>query len=166
MGIAHRIVVYSDCGGNRYGLYSTASPVAQAALGQMDAWLRALAADETDDLLIEKVVRAKPADLVDACWSRGEEPAKIAEPQVRGSGRCAELFPSAPAPREVAGGPVGSDILKCQLAPIDPADYEVAFTSDEQARLERIFATGVCDWSQPGVEQIAPIGTWLRFNAT
>ena len=151
---------------NRYGLYSTASPVAQAALGQMDAWLTALAADKSGDPVIEQVVRAKPADLVDACWSRGEEPAKIAEPQVRGSGRCEELFPSAPAPREVAGGPVGGDILKCQLTPIDPADYGVTFTTDEQAQLEQIFATGVCDWSQPGVEQTAPLGTWLRFAST
>ena len=61
---------------NRYGLYSTASPVAQAALGQMDAWLTALAADKSGDPVIEQVVRAKPADLVDACWSRGEEPAE------------------------------------------------------------------------------------------
>ena len=151
---------------NRYGLYSTASPVVQEALGQMDAWLSALAADGSDDPVIEKVVRAKPADLVDACWSRGEESAKIAEPQVRGSGRCEELYPSAPAPREVAGGPVGSDILKCQLTPIDVADYEVTFTAVEQARLKRIFATGVCDWSQPGVEQTEPIGTWLRFDTT
>ena len=151
---------------SRYGLYSTASPVVQAALSRMDAWLTALAADESGDPVIEQVVRAKPADLVDACWSRGEESTKIAEPQVRGSGRCEELFPSAPAPREVAGGSVGSDILKCQLTPIDPADYGVTFTTDEQARLERIFATGVCDWSRPGVEQTEPIGTWLRFNPT
>ena len=151
---------------NRHGLYSTASPVAQAALGQMDAWLTALAEDETGDPRIEQVVRAKPADLVDACWSRGEEAAKIAEPQVRGSGRCEDLYPSAPAPREVAGGPVGSDILKCQLAPIDWADYDATFTADELARLNRIFATGVCDWSRPGVEQTAPIGTWLRFEET
>ncbi len=151
---------------NRYGLYSTASPVAQAALGQMDAWLTALAKDESGDPRIDRVVRAKPADLVDACWSRGEQPAKIAEPQVRGSGRCEELFPSAPAPREVAGGPLASDILKCQLRPVDLADYGVTFTPDEQARLERLFASGVCDWSQPGVEQTPPVGTWLRFDET
>ena len=56
------------------------------------------------------------------------------------------MFASAPAPREVAGGPVGGDILKCQLTPIEPADYGVTYTTDEQAQLERIFATGVCDW--------------------
>ena len=150
----------------RYGLYSTASPVAAAALAQMDAWLVALANDESDAPRIDRVVRAKPADLVDACWTRDDQPAKIAEVQVRGRGRCEELFPSAPAPREVAGGPLASDILKCQLRPIDRADYGVPFTADEQARLDRLFPTGVCDWSRPGVEQTAPVGTWLRFDAT
>ena len=151
---------------NRHGLYSTASPVAQEALRQIDAWLTALASDESGDPAIEKVVRAKPVDLVDACWSRGAKPTKIAESMMRGSGRCEELFPSAPAPREVAGGSIGSDILKCQLKPIDPADYAVELTAGQSVRLEQIFATGVCDWSQPGVEQTEPLGSWLRFNAT
>ena len=151
---------------NRYGLYSTGSPVVRDALRQMDVWLTALAADASDDPVIEKVVRSRPADLVDACWSRGDEPTKIAEPQVRGSGRCEELFPSSPAPREVAGGSVGSDILKCQLRPLDAADYTVTFTAEERTRLERIFSAGVCDWSEAGVEQTPPRGTWLRFNAT
>jgi len=151
---------------NRHGLYSTASPVVRDALGQMDAWLTALAADQSSGPEIDKVVRAKPADLVDACWSRDEEPARITESLVRGAGRCEELYPSAPAPREVAGSPIGSDILKCALTPINTAVYDVTFTPDEQARLERIFATGVCDWSRPGVEQTEPIGTWLAFNPT
>ena len=151
---------------NRYGLYSTDSPRAQEALAQMDAWLSALAADVSADPLIDKVVRAKPADLVDACWSRAEDPTKMAEPQERHTGQCAELYPSPPAPREVAGAPVISDILKCQLNPIAADDYSVSWTSDERARLERLFSDGVCDWSQAGVEQMEPSGTWLSFEPT
>ena len=151
---------------NRYGLYSTDSPVLQEALAQMDAWLTALAADTSDDPPIDKVARARPAELVDACWSRDDVPSKIAEPQQRNGGRCAELFPAPPAPREVAGAPIGGDILKCQLRPIDPADYAVPFTAEERVRLERIFQTGVCDWTQPGVEQTEPRGTWLRVETT
>ncbi len=151
---------------NRYGLYSTDSPRAQEALAQMDAWLTALVADDSTDPVIEKVVRAKPVDLVDACWSRGDDPTKIAEPQRQGAGRCAELYPAPPAPREVAGGPIASDILKCQLKPIALDDYDVPLTSAEEARLARIFATGVCDWSQVGVEQTEPVSTWLRFEPT
>ena len=151
---------------NRYGLYSTASPVAQEALRQMDAWLSALADGEAAEPTAEEVVKAKPAGLVDACWSRGDEPVRIAEAQKRGSGRCHELFPVPPAPREVAGGPIGGHILKCQLQPVDAAAYEVSFSAEESARLDRVFPTGVCDWTQPGVEQIEPLGTWLTFEAT
>ena len=151
---------------NRYGLYSTASPVAQEALRQMDAWLSALADGEATEPTAEEVVKAKPAGLVDACWSRGDDPVRIAEVQKRGSGRCHELFPVPPAPREVAGGPIGGHILKCQLQPVDAAAYEVSFSAEELAQLDGIFPTGVCDWAQPGVEQIEPLGTWLTFDAT
>ena len=41
----------------------------------------------------------------------------------------------------------------CQLRPIDLSEYGVSFTPAEQARLNAIFPTGVCDWSRPGVEQ-------------
>ena len=156
----HVMLVEDD----RYGLYSTASPVAQEALRQMDEWLGALSADESSGAALDRIARAKPADLVDACWSRDDDPVKIAEPMVRGSGRCEELYPSAPGPREVAGAPVGSDVLKCQLKPVDPDDYDVDLTAEQRATLEQTFSTGVCDWSQPGVGQAAPPDTWLRFG--
>ena len=156
----HVMLVEDD----RYGLYSTASPVAQEALRQMDEWLGALSADESSGAALDRIARAKPADLVDACWSRDDDPVKIAEPMVRGSGRCEELYPSAPGPREVAGAPVGSDVLKCQLKPVDPDDYGVDLTAEQRATLEQTFSTGVCDWSQPGVGQAAPPDTWLRFG--
>ena len=75
-------------------------------------------------------------------------------------GRCHELFPSAPAREDVAGGPLAGDILTCQLRPIDLADYGATFTADELARLDRLFSTGVCDRSLPGVEQTVRVGTW------
>ncbi len=34
----------------------------------------------------------------------------------------------------------------------------------QQARLAAIFPGGVCDWSQPGVEQQALGGTWISFG--
>ena len=158
----HVMLVEDD----RYGLYSTASPVAREALRQMDAWLGALAADESSDPAIERVVRARPADLVDACWSRDDDPVKIAEPMMRGSGRCEALYPSAPGPREVAGAPIGSDVLKCQIRPLDSDDYDVSLTAEQRATLEQVFSAGVCDWSQPGVGQTAPPETWLRIGAS
>jgi hypothetical protein len=151
---------------NRYRGRS-ASPVNQEALAQMDQWLTALAEDTSGDSVIEKIRRAKPADLTDACWTRGEEPRKIAEPQTRhGASRCEQMYPSASFPREVAGGSIAADVIKCQLKPVDAADYAVAFTTDDMSRVKDIFSSGVCDWSKPGVEQQKVTGTWQRFGGS
>ena len=158
----HVMLVEDD----RYGLYSSASPVLAGALRQMDQWLENLAADTSSDPRADKVARAKPADLADACWSRDDEPVRIDEDQVRGSGRCEALYPSSPSPREVAGMPLTSDIPKCQLKPIDPGDYNAEFAPEEMERLRGIFPEGVCDWSRPGVGQTGLRGTWLTFGST
>lgn len=151
---------------NRYRGRSS-SPVNQDALAHMDQWLTALSADTSDEPAIEKIRRAKPAGLLDACWTRGEEPRKVAEPQTRdASSRCEQLYPSASFPREVAGGSIAADVLKCQLKPIDASDYGVAFTAAQMSRVKEIFADGVCDWSKPGVEQQKMAGTWQRFDGS
>jgi hypothetical protein len=64
----------------------------------------------------------------------------------------------------VAGGPLTNDVLKCQLKPLDPADYEVEFSEAEWDRLRSTFASGVCDWSKPGVGQTVAPRTWLSFG--
>jgi hypothetical protein len=146
---------------------NSSSPVYQDALRQMDRWLTALAADTSGAPAAEKIRRAKPAELVDACWTRGATPEKIAEKMTRDAGsRCEQLYPSASYPREVAGAPIAADVVKCQLTPIEPSDYTVSFAPAELARLRRIFPSGVCDWSRPGVEQQKLTGTWLRFGTT
>ena len=62
-----------------------------------------------------------------------------------------------------AGAPLSNDVLKCRLKPIDPADYRATFTDAQKARLARIFPSGVCDFSKPGVEQVALKGTYQRY---
>tara|TARA_B100000029_G_scaffold405938_1_gene406452 strand:+ start:740 stop:2896 length:2157 start_codon:yes stop_codon:yes gene_type:complete len=156
----HVMLVEDD----RHGLYSSKSPVLQTALAEMDQWLANLSEDHTDDPLIDRVVRAKPVTLVDSCWSRDQTPTQIKETQVRGGGRCEELYPSAPSPREVAGGPLAADIVKCQLKPVDMNDYAVSFNEAEALRLQKIFAGGVCDWTQAGEGQTALKGTWQDFG--
>ena len=132
---------------------SLRAPVLAEALSQMDQWLTALAEDTSNDPKIVKVRRAKPADLVDACWTRDDKPQKIVENgdvwigPLRGA-VSGELVPARRGRRAVA-----SDVIKCQLKPISASDYKVTFTADEMARLRRIFPGGVCDWSKPGVEQ-------------
>jgi hypothetical protein len=144
---------------------STSAPVLAEALNQMDQWLTSLSDDKSSDPKIVKVRRAKPADLVDACWTRDDKPQKIVEPALYGSGRCEELYPANSIPRGVAGAPVSSDVAKCELKPVDSSDYKVTFTAEEMARLRRIFPDGVCDWSKPGVEQQRPTDSWQTFNA-
>jgi Tannase-like family of unknown function (DUF6351) len=112
-----------------------------------------------------KLRRAKPADFVDACWTRDEHPQKIVERQMPTSGRCNDLYPANSFPRGVAGSPLAADVLKCQLKPIATSDYKATFTPDEMTRLKQIFQTGVCDWSKPGVEQQPMTGTWQALPA-
>ena len=63
----------------------------------------------------------------------------------------------------MAGANVASDIIKCQLKPLVPSDYQVSFDATQWARLQSVFPTGVCDWSKPGVEQQGLAGTWQLF---
>lgn len=131
-------------------------------LAQMDRWLTAIAADTSSIPNAQKVVRAKPADLVDACWDADGR--KIAEKAVYGrDGQCNRLYPPHSAPRLEAGAPLADDIWKCALKPINWNDYKVTFTDPERARLQKVFAAGVCDWSKPGVGAAMLKGTWPRY---
>lgn len=149
--------------GATYGLFSTKSPVLQEALRQMDQWLLNVAKDTSGDSKAKKVVRARPAELVDACFNRKGE--KIVEKQTYdGPGLCNTLYPSHASPYLVAGMPLANNVVKCQQKPIDASDYAVRFTPAELERLHRIFAEGVCDYSKPGVEQRPLRDTWLSFG--
>jgi hypothetical protein len=149
----------------RYGDFDLASPVLTQALAQMDQWLTTVSRDSSNDAPIAKLRRAKPADLVDACWNTDETPRRIVEKQQYRAGQCNELYPAFSYPRGVAGAPIANDVIKCQLKSVSAADYKAAFTADEMARLRRIFPGGVCDWTKAGVEQQRLSGTWQVFKA-
>ena len=76
---------------------------------------------------------------------------------------CNPLYPPHSAPRLEAGAPLADDVWKCQLKPIEPRDYKVTFTEAEKARLQKIFPTGVCDWSKPGLNQKPVTEVWRRY---
>ncbi|CAN5465248.1 DUF6351 family protein [soil metagenome] len=123
-------------------------------------WMEAYKSDKSSDTQRVKVIRGKPAEAVDGCFSKDPSPAFIAEAQTlsnQPNSQCNTLWPSWTATRIEAGGPVASDKLKCQLKPLDAADYKVAFTAAESTRLNTVFAQGVCDWSKPGVSQTAVV---------
>jgi Tannase-like family of unknown function (DUF6351) len=155
----NRVMLTQD---RQYGDFRLASPQLREALSQMDQWLTALAKDTSGDSAIIKIRRAKPSGLVDACWTKDGQ--KVIEKQQYLAGKCNELYPSHSFPRAVAGAPITNDVIKCQLKPITASDYKVAMSSGDMARLKKIFASGVCDWSKPGVEQQTLAGTWQAFN--
>lgn len=131
-----------------------------------DAFIRWVAAYKSDDSQApqrQRVLANKPQDAVDGCWRSQTE--FVAEPQTLSSTpdtTCNMLFPSWTAPRIVAGGPVAANVIKCTLKPVNPADYAVPFTPQQLTRLQGIFPSGVCDWSQPGVNQtgVVPNGSF------
>ena len=154
---------------DNYVLQRRTAPLSRAEenLALLDEWLTNITLDSSGD---DFAVRAKPEALVDACWN--EDGNQIIEAQIfdtdrlfdNTEGRCNTLYPIHTGPRMVAGGPLTNDVLKCQLKPLDRADYTVEFSGEEWTQLQRIFEDGVCDWAKPGVGQVPNTDTWLSFG--
>jgi Tannase-like family of unknown function (DUF6351) len=138
------------------------APMFGAAPELMADWLDALVADASRRPLAKKVIAAKPADAVDACWTPDGE--RINDPaEIDATGPCTQLYPPASTPRMRAGQPLASLAIKCRLRPVDPADYGT-LTEAQEARLQAVFPDGVCDYSRRGVGQQPVAGTWLSFG--
>jgi hypothetical protein len=160
----NQVMVLED---GTFGLYSSNSPLLQRMVVTMDRWITAIKADQRKTSQIAKIVRNKPGDLVEGCLTPGANPTFLEQTLVREQERitpCNQLYPSNSFPREVAGADIAADIIKCQRKAPRQSDYAVPFTSAQWARLQAIFATGVCDWSKPGVEQQDLDGTWISFD--
>jgi len=129
----------------------------------MTQWLDAVGADPAV-LSTEKIARLKPTEAVDACWGVADAKQYKEPATLSGAGVCNGLYPRTLPPRVVAGSPITDDVVKCQLKPINEADYlPVALTGAEKIRLANIFPDGVCDYTKPGVAQSGVKGTWLKF---
>ena len=127
-----------------------------------DQWLTDLSADRSTDDRATRVRRARPDALSDGCYTEAGE--KIEEPVTEDpESRCNTLYPPYGDPRIAAGAPLTDDVLKCQLRPIDPADYPSGLSPTDRARLERIFPEGVCNYAVPGVAQGGEPEPWLRY---
>ena len=148
----------------RFGAFEARNPQLARALAQMDQWIGAIKADMSNGSAIAKIRRAKPADLVEGCWTKDETPQKIDEKLQYRAGRCNEIYPAFSSPRGVAGAPISNDVIKCQVKSINASDYKVTFTADETTRLRRIFPEGVCDYSKPSVGQQKLSGTWIVYK--
>lgn len=149
---------------DRYGLFSTASPLLRHAITHMDRWLTNLAADTSAAPRIDRIARAKPDELREGCNSRDAHPTFVAQPLDRDpASSCERWYPSASFPREVAGESVAADVIKCRLKTPERDDYAVEWTDPQWQRLREAFPDGVCDYSRPGVGQQGLRGTWLRY---
>jgi len=149
----HILIVGAAADSNKMGDY---------AIAEMDQWLTALKKDTSNASMTQKMAKAKPADLMDLCFSETGE--RIVEPQTFSGGKCNDLYRTYSSPRMIAGDPIANNIYKCQLKPVDHKDYQVQLSAAEWAQLQSTFTNGVCDWTKPGVAQRAPKGTWLSYS--
>jgi hypothetical protein len=123
----------------------------------MDRWLSAVERDQSRTPLARKIIRNKPSDLTDKCWS--------------GSGKQLSdtLCPAGEVnvegtPRTVAGEAISTDTNKCQLKPQRRTDYPgITFTQAQWNVLEKTFTAGICDYFKPGVDQ-QPTIPWLSYQ--
>jgi len=127
----------------------------------MNKWLDNMAADSAT-ASTDKVVRNKPAGANDACWDKSSKRIDEAASQDP-TAKCNVIYPRFSTPRIVAGSPLVNDVLKCQLKPVNAADYSVTIAGADLARLQTIFPGGVCDWSKPGAGQVPLRGAYLRL---
>jgi len=133
---------------------------------QMDYWIRNIQADSLEPDPAFRVVRNKPAGLLDSCWdTTGETIELVEEPLAFNSeSRCSQLYPSYQTPRQIAGAPLANDIVSCQLKRVDLADYAISFTTDEYQQLLSVFPGGVCDWPRGDSSGARHQGTWKSFG--
>jgi len=156
--------------------FTTRSPLVRHALDRMDEWLSGIVADSSADPMPTKVVRSKPATLLEGCVPPGQQyPNFVAETMTMDSGYCANAarYPVGIGTRAAAGGPTEADVVKCQLKPVATAladgTYQVPFSAPQQTRLANLFPSGVCDWSRPGIGQPSAVEyqtlqPWQRFD--
>ncbi|MCU1591821.1 MAG: N-acetylmuramoyl-L-alanine amidase [Frankiales bacterium] len=130
---------------------------ADQAIVALDKWLARVDADKTSTPLAKKIIQDKPGDVADRC-TNGSGTALPSEV-------CDETVASYGTPRIAADAPIADDVLQCQLKPLRRDDYPVTFTDAQWARLAKVYAKGVCDYSKPGVDQRGAIG-WLTFQDT
>ena len=130
----------------------------------MDHWLTNVESDHAVGTVAQKIVRDRPADAVDQCYTGVGLKLK--------KGLCGQaIVPVYGTPRTVAGDSIATDTNKCQLTPLDRSSYvhtnvlhrPVTFTDAQWARLQKIFPDGVCDFSKPGVDQRTTV-PWQTYQ--
>ena len=140
---------------NRYGAAARPARSYREALGQMDRWLTKLSRRHVDRSRDREDPRApsRPTWWMPAGRAMRRRRRLPRRRRATSTSRCEQLYPSASFPREVAGAPVASDIVKCQLKPVERVGLQGGVHGRRDGAAEEDFPGGVCDWSKPGVEQ-------------
>ncbi|HZQ88217.1 MAG TPA: DUF6351 family protein, partial [Acidimicrobiales bacterium] len=126
----------------------------------MDRWLTAVEGDRRAIPLSRKLIDDRPRDVHDQC----SDGIGQTIPGAAGEAACQAVVQLYSTPRVVAGSPLTTDIIKCQLKPLVRSDYlPVEFTDAQWVALAHIFPTGVCDFSKPGVDQ-QPTLPWQTYQ--
>ena len=128
-----------------------------------DRWLGAVEKDHRQISLAQKVQQDRPADVHDICTNiPGVEQVTGGD----GSPICQnkDIQTRYATPAMVAGEDIKTDIERCHLEPLRRSSYyPYTFTDPQWATLQRVFPTGVCDWTDGGVSQQGTI-PWLSYQ--
>ena len=130
---------------------------ASQSIVAMDKWLAAVEADSRTVPVAQKILQDRPADVTDRCTNGAgtDMPASY----------CDSVVQSYTTARIEAGMPFTDDVIKCNLKPLQRSSYYPILFSDAQwARLQATFPTGVCDYSQWGVDRV-PTVPWLTYES-
>jgi len=126
------------------------------ALGLLERWLENMRADES-----LTITDARPSDATDRCYDDTGELLASGSTVWNGAwngkddGACMQHYPIYSNPRLVAGDDFAGDIFKCYLQSIDAAIasglYAPVDVTAHRDELQRVFPSGVCDYSRGDV---------------
>lgn len=136
------------------------------AITKLDEWLTNLeAAGALENPSREATIQARPGDIEDGCWinSTTFTAAPLDWYAPASENPCNAAFPFHADPRIQAGSPLSIDVMKCELTAPVRGDYP-EMTDEQWAQLNAIFASGVCDYTQPSQGYTELEGTWLSFG--
>jgi Tannase-like family of unknown function (DUF6351) len=155
-----RLLDYDGDASNQIVWFTDSPPTGTAfdqtpmALQVMDEWMANIAANPE-----RGVARNKPAEAVDSCFAA--DGSLIASGKRvwagilddRPAGVCTQQFPIYKTSRIVAGGPITGSVFQCALQSLERAVGQGLYgawepSTNELARLEQIFPTGVCDYTK------------------
>jgi uncharacterized tannase-like protein DUF6351 len=128
-----------------------------------DRWLSVVEKDHRHVSLATKVQQDRPADVHDICTNI---PGVEQTTGGNGSPICQnkDVQTRYATPAMVAGEDIRTDRMSCHVEPLKRTRYyPYTFTNQQWATLQKVFPTGVCDWTDRGVSQQDTL-PWLSYQ--